>query len=187
MKSAIRNQGKEDHVVSYSRFNSQTNFQAFYSKDYQEAEVLHLWAGQGCKGRSTKEGRAIEERWHALAGVCRSHICKPLLNPIYLIKWYRLIPQLCQCTALLETCLFLHLLQAYYSRSLQYMADDPSTWANRALVRALVRHSTAQHSTAQLVLCAGDRWGWSWTKHRMPWRIDLKLVVRSANEIQMKC
>lgn len=54
-----------------------------------------------------------------------------------------------------ETCLFLHLLQAYYSRSLQYMADDPSTWANRALVRALVRHSC--HSTAQLVLCAGDR------------------------------
>ncbi|CAL1159160.1 unnamed protein product [Cladocopium goreaui] len=25
--------------------------------------------------------------------------------------------------------------EAYYSRSLQYMADDPSTWANRALVR----------------------------------------------------
>ena len=27
--------------------------------------------------------------------------------------------------------------EAYYSRSLQYMADDPSTWANRALVRDL--------------------------------------------------
>lgn len=27
--------------------------------------------------------------------------------------------------------------EAYYSRSLQYMADDPSTWANRALARDL--------------------------------------------------
>ena len=129
----------------------ETNFQAFYSKDYQEAEVLHLWAGQGCKRRSTKEGLLFYRGKVAWFGRSRTYLQT-------FTKSNKVVPIDTTIVSMHrneEACLFLHLLQAYYSRSLQYMADDPSTWANRALVRALVRHSC--HSTAQLVLCAGDK------------------------------
>ena len=96
VKSAIhRNQGKHSKALEsmgkhwkagsccelLTFVNSQilTNYQAFYSKDYQEAEVLHL-EGQGWKGSSTKEGLLFYGRWHGFARVRVRHMfCKTLL------------------------------------------------------------------------------------------------------------
>jgi tetratricopeptide (TPR) repeat protein len=48
--------------------------------------------------------------------------------------------------------------EAYYSRSLQYRADDPSTWANRALVRLKLERPDAALEDCEHALAVNPRY-----------------------------